>query len=142
MRPWLEHVVDLFVARQVQPPPAPSSAPPVWDLVRADIGFGPADGWAAASEAVARARDELGLARYATRLQPLNGRDMLADHLQERLDGLAYLRATIYELETGARGPLGSLALYTLRPVYAADLRTFRQVFQVWAMLEASCVDG
>jgi hypothetical protein len=45
-----------------QPPPIANEHPAVWDLVVADM----------------RARDESGLVKYGTRLQPHNGRDVIA----------------------------------------------------------------
>lgn len=64
-----------------KPPPSPSSAPAVWDLVEADM----------------RERDRIGSQKYGTRLQPHNGRDALVDAYQEALDLVVYLRQAIYE---------------------------------------------
>lgn len=64
-----------------QPPPSPSNAPAVWDLVEADM----------------RERDQIGAQKYGTRLQPHNGRDALVDAYQEALDLVVYLRQAIYE---------------------------------------------
>lgn len=64
-----------------QPPPSPSNAPAVWDLVEADM----------------RERDQVGAQKYGTRLQPHNGRDALVDAYQEALDLVVYLRQAIYE---------------------------------------------
>ena len=44
-------------------------------------------------------RDELGLQRYGTRLQPFNGRDSLKDALQEILDLLVYMKNVVLEKE-------------------------------------------
>lgn len=64
-----------------QPDPTPNGQPPLWDLVIDEM----------------RARDRLGQARYHTRLQPHNGRDMLRDALDEALDLVVYLRGALYE---------------------------------------------
>ena len=42
-------------------------------------------------------RKEFGLAKYGTILQPHNGRNHLADALDEFADALVYLRCAIYE---------------------------------------------
>jgi hypothetical protein len=42
-------------------------------------------------------RDQAGLAKYGTRLQPFNGRDALVDAYQEALDLVVYLRQRIAE---------------------------------------------
>lgn len=65
-----------------QPPPVPNDRPAVWDLVIEDM----------------RSRDQTGLSRYGTRLQPHNGRDALVDGYQEALDLCVYLRQAIEEL--------------------------------------------
>lgn len=65
----------------LQPDPVPNSLPAVWDLVIADM----------------HRRDHVGRDRYATRLQPDNGRDALIDAYQEALDLAVYLRQVIYE---------------------------------------------
>lgn len=64
-----------------EPAPEPNTHPVVWDLVMADM----------------RQRDESGLAKYGTRLQPHNGRDALVDAYQEALDLVVYLRQAIAE---------------------------------------------
>lgn len=64
-----------------QPQPTPNSHPAVWDLVMEDI----------------KERDATGVAKYNTRLQPFNGRDVLKDAYQEALDLVVYLRQAIYE---------------------------------------------
>jgi len=64
-----------------EPMPTKSELPAVWDLVISDM----------------RSRDQIGEARYATRLQPFNGRDVLVDAYQEALDLAVYLRQAIYE---------------------------------------------
>ena len=65
----------------MQPNPTPNSLPAVWDLVKLDMA----------------ARDDVGLARYGTRLQPHNGRDVLRDAYEEALDLTVYLRQALYE---------------------------------------------
>lgn len=47
--------------------------------------------------AAAQARSSVGVATYGTPLQTFNGRDPLADLLQEQIDGLLYLVQLIYE---------------------------------------------
>ena len=44
-----------------------------------------------------RDRDEWGLSKYKTRLQPFNGRDALTDTYQELLDACVYMRQQLYE---------------------------------------------
>ena len=44
-------------------------------------------------------RDELGLQRYGTRLQPFNGRDSIKDAFQEILDLLVYMKNVVLEQE-------------------------------------------
>ena len=75
-------IIDLAPkAATPEPPPQRNDHPAVWDLVRKDI----------------EARDDFGLAKYGTRLQPHNGRDSLTDAYQEALDLVVYLRQTIFE---------------------------------------------
>lgn len=64
-----------------QPQPNPNSHPAVWDLVMGDM----------------RERDQFGAVKYATRLQPHNGRDYLLDAYQEALDLCVYLRGAMFE---------------------------------------------
>lgn len=64
-----------------QPPPVPNQGIAVWDVVIEDM----------------RARNQSGLRKYGTRLQPNNGRDALTDAYQEALDLVVYLRQVIYE---------------------------------------------
>lgn len=66
-----------------QPPPQPNNEPIVWDLVIQDM----------------RDREEKGVQKYHTHLQPFNGRDALIDAYQEALDLVVYLRQLIYEKE-------------------------------------------
>lgn len=66
---------------QKEPAPIKNDQPAVWDLVLADI----------------KERDEIGMQKYGTRLQPFNGRDVLVDAYQEALDLVVYLRQAIYE---------------------------------------------
>lgn len=66
-----------------QPGPVKNDLPAVWDLVMEDM----------------RNRNQVGLAKYGTPLQPLNGRDALVDAYQEALDLVVYLRQAIYERE-------------------------------------------
>lgn len=64
-----------------QASPTPNAHPAVWDLVLADM----------------QDRDQVGLARYGTRLQAHNGRRALTDAYQEVLDLAVYLRQEIQE---------------------------------------------
>ena len=64
-----------------QPLPVPSDAPPVQEMVIADI----------------RTRMQVGLERYGTLLQPNNGRDALRDAYEEAIDLAMYLRQAIAE---------------------------------------------
>lgn len=64
--------------------PEKNDKPYIWDLVRRDI----------------QQREDYGVSKYGTRLQPFNGRNSLVDAYQEALDLAVYLRQRIYE-ETG-----------------------------------------
>jgi len=64
-----------------QPEPVKNNLPAVWDLVMKDI----------------RDRDQMGLEKYKTRLQPFNGRDAMTDCYQEALDLVVYFRQLLYE---------------------------------------------
>lgn len=68
-------------AAEPEPEPIKNDKPACWDLVMADI----------------EQRDEFGLRKYGTRLQPGNGRDVLMDLYQELLDAVVYCRQAIYE---------------------------------------------
>ena len=92
-----------------QPPPVHNDHPACWDLVmddlrsRAELGLLPdhiAVDAVTAALADMTERDQVGLGRYGTRLQPYNGRDSLIDAYQEALDLAVYLRTARYELET------------------------------------------
>lgn len=102
--------VDAFRQSQDQPAPVENDAPAAWDLVVSDLAgeagvrllFGSDDvtfSMAPIRDLVAgmaMCRDGLGESRYGTRLQPDNGRDAFADYLQERLDGVVYLRSELW----------------------------------------------
>lgn len=64
-----------------QPPPIPSDAVQITDLVIADL----------------EERRQVGIERYGTPLQPFNGRNSLIDLYQEMQDGLLYIRQRIHE---------------------------------------------
>ena len=68
-----------------QEAPVPNTHQAVWDAVIRDM----------------QERDEVGLKRYGTRLQPFNGRDMLLDAYAEALDLVVYLKGAILERERG-----------------------------------------
>lgn len=78
------------------PAPKPSDGPAVWDLVIADterlLPNTPARRRLLADM---RGRDDLGLARYGTRLQVGNGRSALLDSYYEDLDACVYRRLAI-----------------------------------------------
>jgi hypothetical protein len=61
--------------------------PAVWDLVLEDM----------------KARDQLGMHRYGTRLEPFNGRDALQDAYEEALDLAVYLKQAIVERNGGGK---------------------------------------
>lgn len=67
-----------------QPKPKKNKLPAVWDLVLKDI----------------KERDDFGIKKYGTRLQPHNGRDVLQDAYEEALDLVVYLRQAIYERQS------------------------------------------
>lgn len=64
-----------------EPKPTKNTNPAVWDLVITDM----------------QERDQFGMKKYNTRLQPFNGRDPLVDAYQEVLDLAVYLRQAIFE---------------------------------------------
>jgi hypothetical protein len=66
---------------QDQPAPTHNALTPVWDLVIQDM----------------QERNQVGIQRYGTPLQPFNGRDALVDAYQEALDLAVYLRQAIAE---------------------------------------------
>lgn len=66
-----------------QDSPIHNDLPAVWELVIQDM----------------KERNEFGLKKYGTKLQPFNGRDPLVDAYQEALDLCVYLRQAIYERE-------------------------------------------
>lgn len=69
-------------ALKEQPAPVANKRPAVWDLVIEDM----------------KGRDQTGLARYGTRLQPFNGRKALQDLYEELLDAVVYTRQKIEEV--------------------------------------------
>jgi hypothetical protein len=64
-----------------QPAPVPNERPSIQSLVRQDL----------------EEREQVGIQRYGTPLQPHNGRDALVDAYQEALDLACYLRQAIEE---------------------------------------------
>lgn len=64
-----------------QPAPTPNNRPSIQSLVRADL----------------EEREQVGIQRYGTPLQPHNGRTALVDAYQEALDLACYLRQAIAE---------------------------------------------
>lgn len=79
--PKCQRCHPLNPASTAQPMPTPNDRPAIADLVMADV----------------KARDKFGAAKYGTRLQPHNGRDVLMDAYQEALDLAFYLRQVIEE---------------------------------------------
>jgi hypothetical protein len=69
---------DLSTEQQM---PVPNDSPSVQGMVRADLVT----------------REQIGIQRYGTALQPYNGRDMLRDAYEEVLDLACYLRGAIAE---------------------------------------------
>lgn len=51
------------------------------------------------------AREQLGIERYGTPLQPHNGRDALRDAYEEALDLACYLKQVLIEQEPPGAGP-------------------------------------
>lgn len=64
-----------------QPDPISNQLPAIWPIVMLDMAK----------------RNQIGISRYKTPLQPFNGRDMLRDAYEEALDLAVYLRGAIYE---------------------------------------------
>jgi len=64
-----------------QPLPVPNDQPNIQQMVINDI----------------YERQQVGIERYGTPLQPFNGRDALRDAYEEALDLTMYLRQVIYE---------------------------------------------
>lgn len=83
-----------------QPRPIPNRHPSIPSLVIDDLDQ--ATHLGALRHAVAdrvRERQQVGIARYGTSLQPYNGRDALRDLAEEILDGAQYARQLVVELE-------------------------------------------
>lgn len=70
-----------------QPMPTPNSHPSIQSLVRADL----------------EQREQVGIQRYGTALQPHNGRDALRDAYEEALDLACYLKQAMVEREAKAQ---------------------------------------
>lgn len=83
LQPWTESSRKAMGLADTgtQPAPTRNNEPAVWTLVMRDM----------------TERDLFGAQKYATRLQPNNGRDYLLDAYQEALDLAVYLRGAIYE---------------------------------------------
>ncbi len=67
-----------------QAPPIPNKQPGVWGLVIGDM----------------TARNEEGIRKHNTPLQPFNSRRALVDAYQEKLDDIVYTRQCLIELES------------------------------------------
>lgn len=138
--------IERFRARQVQPAPVVSDRPAAWDLVRADLSgsagvnllFGDVEDGdvpvppslvhavQATALGMSGARDEFGLRKYGTRLQPGNGRDAFADYMQERMDGLVYLRIAIED----AAGDIGQRE--ALQSLYESEISVSAVAIGIW----------
>ena len=102
-----------FVGTVVQEQSAPikNDCPAIWAMVIDDVKSSytlhPAQKVALKDM---QDRDDLGMQRYGTRLQPFNGRNALIDALQEFYDGAVYLKQQLYELQqdrnNGKTGPI------------------------------------
>lgn len=112
---------------QEQPRPTPNDHPACWDLVIEDARALHHD--QAAVEATVKDmqdRDQVGLERYGTRLQPYNGRDSLVDAYQEALDLCVYLRTVLYELhEAGDTAEDEAQEVYDSALMNAIAIRSF-----------------
>lgn len=102
---------------QPQPPPLPSAAQPIWEGIitrfRGDLPEDSDPHVADALERDFRARDAFGRSKYGTPLTVENGRDALADALQEAADGVAYTFQECCRAESvGARGPTEEYVLF------------------------------
>lgn len=145
----LNVLVRDFESGQVQPPPGPSNVVGGWDLVIADLSglagahriTGGSPGrtpMGAAMQqrlmlALCAARNDFGVRKYGTKLRPRNGRDFMSDYLQERLDGLAYLRCKIWEAENPEEGPVDPRGVEILKTIYDTDIVTFAVAVLHWA---------
>lgn len=87
-----------------QPAPTPSDAASAHDLVIADV----------------QQRKEFGLAKYRTPLQAGNGRNHLRDFYEEHLDGAAYLRAHLDEIDRAAKKAREDMTIATPTVTLAA----------------------
>ena len=70
-----------------EPSPTTNNLPYLWDLAREKFIED------------SKQRDEFGLNKYGTRLQPFNGRNPLVDAFQEHLDNTVYLYQALFEEE-------------------------------------------
>lgn len=77
-----------------QPAPQPNDRPSIQSLVRQDL----------------EEREQVGIQRYGTPLQPHNGRDALVDAYQEALDLACYIRQEIQERRDSAAWTLRDVA--------------------------------
>ena len=68
-----------------QPNPTPTTETPTWELVIADM----------------HRRNQEGIRKYGTPLQPSNGRDSLQDAYEEALDLAVYLKNEIEKRKRG-----------------------------------------
>ena len=91
-------------SNEAQPQPTKNDLPAVWDLVIKDM----------------RERDQVGIRKYGTRLQPHNGRDVLKDAYQEALDLAVYLRQAIFERDGETAAP--ELSDVPDGPVFSTDM--------------------
>ena len=74
---------DIDNINNAEPNPEKNELPSVWELVVDDM----------------QSRNEFGIGKYGTPLQPFNGRNQLKDAYQEVLDLAVYMRAAIFEMD-------------------------------------------
>jgi hypothetical protein len=90
---------------KVQPMPVPNSEPALWDKAKEHFW-----NWAENNSINPKIvdsltkkmadRDNYGLQKYGTRLQPFNGRNFCDDAIDELLDALVYLEGVKAEMES------------------------------------------
>lgn len=138
----------MFDARTDQPRPTGSEAPAGWDLVFDDLsgeaGAKRITGGDCASPmgvammqriivGIGATRDAVGIERYGRRLRPRDGRDHLIDYLQEKLDGVVYLRCEIWDAENPEDGIVDRHRVDVLTTLYDAELTTLAVAVTQWA---------
>lgn len=145
----VRRLVEVFDAGSEQSGPTGlSGAPAGWDLVFEDLA-GEAGAKRLAGEdcaspmgvamlqrimvGIGATRDAIGISRYGRRLRPRDGRDHLLDYLQEKLDGLVYLRCEVWDAEHPEDGVVDHHRVDVLRTLYDAELTTLAVAVTQWA---------